>query len=630
MPGGPNTVNASYSGGCDIFFFSLGTATLDIMGHEFTHAVVANEAELKYANQSGALNESFADIFGYLAKPQPSNFLIGENNAFAGNPVTPFRGSTVCPTVMAARDMGNPPCYGQPDHMDPKVSGDNRGLTPPTNDPKISNDFGGVHNNSGIHNKAASLIISGGTFYTYTILGGIGNFKAGWLFNGMLNNRLTSGSKFIDARNAAIAEAIALANSGKYGFTQGDVCVVRKAYAAVGIGFGDRDCNGIDDLAQPGLDVDKDSIPDATDLCPNLFNPGQFDLDTDGIGDGCDPDLDGDGRNNVPKQDNCPYIANAGQEDFNGDGEGDACGDADDDDRIDNLDNCREIANPGQENLDFDSRGDACDPDIDNDSTVNEVDNCPVNYNFLQEDTTEKNVGLTADGVGDACDLCPYTSGADNRDPDKDGMGNACDDNDDNDKWLDGADNCPNDPNDDQLDWDNNGLGYACDLIERVQYGLVIKGYNDKYVEVNPDFRIPIPICPNCGLDILPNFWESRLDLVLPITFKASVVNSLGNVVTKSKLGSVKQIIKFNPVPFAVNRVFGSVANVQSVDDAQMTDAMREMAAKQEAVETADQMNYYVRLDPIPGTDLEKTYPLDITFAEEIERPKLFLPLMHR
>ena len=39
---------------------------LDIAGHEMTHGVIENTARLEYRNQSGALNESFADIFGAL------------------------------------------------------------------------------------------------------------------------------------------------------------------------------------------------------------------------------------------------------------------------------------------------------------------------------------------------------------------------------------------------------------------------------------------------------------------------------------------------------------------------------------------------------------------------------------
>src|SRR5690606_28947883 len=37
---------------------------LDVVSHEFTHGVTQYEAGLTYANESGALNESFSDIFG--------------------------------------------------------------------------------------------------------------------------------------------------------------------------------------------------------------------------------------------------------------------------------------------------------------------------------------------------------------------------------------------------------------------------------------------------------------------------------------------------------------------------------------------------------------------------------------
>jgi len=56
-------------------------------------------------------------------------------------------------------------------------------------------------------------------------------------------------------------------------------------------------------------DQDLDGVPDATDNCPDVPNPGQSDLDHDGVGDACD---------------NSPLNANPGQQDSNGNGVGDA------------------------------------------------------------------------------------------------------------------------------------------------------------------------------------------------------------------------------------------------------------------------------------------------------------------
>ena len=49
---------------------------LDVAGHELGHGVVSGTADLVYHNQSGALNEHFADVFGWLL--QPADTGIGE------------------------------------------------------------------------------------------------------------------------------------------------------------------------------------------------------------------------------------------------------------------------------------------------------------------------------------------------------------------------------------------------------------------------------------------------------------------------------------------------------------------------------------------------------------------------
>jgi Zn-dependent metalloprotease len=49
-------------------FTNSFTSDLDIIGHELTHGVTDFEAQLEYEFQSGALNESYSDVFGILIK----------------------------------------------------------------------------------------------------------------------------------------------------------------------------------------------------------------------------------------------------------------------------------------------------------------------------------------------------------------------------------------------------------------------------------------------------------------------------------------------------------------------------------------------------------------------------------
>jgi len=117
-----------YGDGDGSVFIPL-SAALDVIGHEFTHAVTSYTADLEYQDQPGALNESMSDVFGYLI--EPNDWLIGED--------------VYTPNVSgdALRSMSNPELYDQPAHMDDYLV--------------TTSDYGGVHTNCGIPNKAFYL-----------------------------------------------------------------------------------------------------------------------------------------------------------------------------------------------------------------------------------------------------------------------------------------------------------------------------------------------------------------------------------------------------------------------------------------------------------------------------------------
>ena len=169
--------NAYYDSGCEHLKFGDGWVTRDLFGHEFTHGVVYHTAGLVYRDQPGALNESYADVFGTI---MDNNWEMGED--LPGG---------------AIRDLSNPPLHGQPDHLD------NRALPPVERARNKHNDFGGVHTNSGIPNKVAYLLMDGGLHNGYEI-DAMGRDKVGVLFYKTLKNRLGSSSQFFDARDATV------------------------------------------------------------------------------------------------------------------------------------------------------------------------------------------------------------------------------------------------------------------------------------------------------------------------------------------------------------------------------------------------------------------------------------------
>jgi thermolysin len=168
---------------------------VDIVAHELTHGVTASEANLTYQGQSGALNESYSDVFAAMV--DAGDWLIGEDSWTPGTPGD------------ALRNMADPSAGGQPEHMSEYV--------------ETVYDSGGVHINSGIPNHAAYLTSEGPGY-------GIGRLATQQIYYRALTTYLTAGSDFLDNLNALLQSAAEL--------FPGDAtktAAVARANAAVGI-----------------------------------------------------------------------------------------------------------------------------------------------------------------------------------------------------------------------------------------------------------------------------------------------------------------------------------------------------------------------------------------------------------
>lgn len=171
------------------------TKSIDVVGHELTHGVVTYTSNLEYRNESGALNEHFADVFGSLVKQWKKKHTAAKADWLIGadimGPKTKAR---------ALRTFKNEPAYvndpylgtdPQPKHLKNKYNG--------------SADSGGVHINSGIPNHAFYLVA--------TTLGGNAWEKAGRIwYRTML--ALTSTSDFSQMVSMSIQSAAAIFGAG--------------------------------------------------------------------------------------------------------------------------------------------------------------------------------------------------------------------------------------------------------------------------------------------------------------------------------------------------------------------------------------------------------------------------------
>jgi Zn-dependent metalloprotease/mono/diheme cytochrome c family protein len=205
------------------------TRSLDIAAHEVMHGVIAYEADLIYVNESGALNESFADFFGTLASRSggDDDWLIGEDlpGHSASNPVRSLEQPTTGGFLKSANfSAAN---KGQPDHYSNRVTTFDRICSSTT-------DFfnGCVHINSGIANRALFLASQGGSQSGVTVTG-IGTGKVGRIVYRALTTKLIPTSTFLDAAKASYDACNELVFARVV--TTPDCEQVRFAFAAVGL-----------------------------------------------------------------------------------------------------------------------------------------------------------------------------------------------------------------------------------------------------------------------------------------------------------------------------------------------------------------------------------------------------------
>lgn len=216
----PMAGTASYSGGR--MYFGAGNVADDVTGHELTHGVTAVESGLIYANASGAINESFSDVWGEFIDltngsvndTAANRWLIGEE--LPGG---------------AIRSMKTPPAYAHPDRLNSPL------YVPAVVNPtggQGGNDFGGVHTNSGVNNKLCYLLTDGDTFNGQTTRGlGITNVAA--LYYEVQTNILGPSANWGDLYLALRQAAVTL------GWNPPDRNNVYRGCVAVEIGSAGRD-----------------------------------------------------------------------------------------------------------------------------------------------------------------------------------------------------------------------------------------------------------------------------------------------------------------------------------------------------------------------------------------------------
>ncbi|WP_346847831.1 M4 family metallopeptidase [uncultured Clostridium sp.] len=214
-----NYNNAFWSGGVMIYGdgdgeeFTYLSGDLDVVGHEMTHGVIEYTADLAYHNQSGALNESMADVFGVLISTY-DKYNVANRGTWKFDSADWVVGDDIyTPNIQgdALRSLKDPTLYGQPAHMTEYYE------LADTKD----EDWGGVHINSGIPNKAA-----------YNIAKSIGMDKTARIYYRALTQYMHADTNFQQAAYCLVQAAADL-----YGKGSNEITVIKNSFASTGVAY---------------------------------------------------------------------------------------------------------------------------------------------------------------------------------------------------------------------------------------------------------------------------------------------------------------------------------------------------------------------------------------------------------